>query len=113
MCFLSGQLPNVVGLTFGIIQIVLYAIYRNNKPVQDEKLPQHKGDINNNNENVAPATLSDEKQKESAPQKGDIEIGEKIKEENPKVDEKKQEQVANGDQTELNNKAGDSENCQV
>ncbi|XP_057423282.1 bidirectional sugar transporter SWEET13-like [Lotus japonicus] len=109
-------LPNVVGLTFGIIQIVLYAIYRNNKPVQDEKLPQHKGDINNNNENVAPATLSDEKQKESAPQKGDIEFGEKIKEEkqvDPKVDEKKQEQVANGDQTELNNKAGDSENCQV
>jgi len=43
--FFYGQLPNVVGLTFGIVQITLYAMYRNSKPVIDEKLPEHKGDI--------------------------------------------------------------------
>ncbi|KAK9113395.1 hypothetical protein Syun_020192 [Stephania yunnanensis] len=34
-------LPNVLGFTFGLIQMVLYAIYKNkNKIVREEKLPQ-------------------------------------------------------------------------
>lgn len=41
-------LPNFVGITFGTIQMVLYAIYRKNKPVNDQKLPEHKDDINEN-----------------------------------------------------------------
>ncbi|KAL1364494.1 hypothetical protein HN51_012681 [Arachis hypogaea] len=41
-------LPNIVGVTFGTIQMVLYCIYRKNKPVSkdnDEKLPQHNGEV--------------------------------------------------------------------
>lgn len=43
--FMCGQLPNVVGLSFGIVQMVLYAMYRKNKSVSDEKLPEHKGEV--------------------------------------------------------------------
>jgi len=46
--FFVGQLPNFVGITFGTIQMVLYAIYRKNKPVNDQKLPEHKDDNNEN-----------------------------------------------------------------
>lgn len=56
------SLPNLVGIAFGTIQMVLYAVYRNYKPsAQDQKLPENKGDI----ENVAvitTATTVDEKQ---------------------------------------------------
>ncbi|XP_057440193.1 bidirectional sugar transporter N3-like [Lotus japonicus] len=98
-------LPNVVGLAFGMIQMILYAIYRNNVPVKDEKLPEHKGEINND-KNVAP-TVSDEKQEQS------IEIVEKKEEkEDEHPNEKKQDQVAN-DKTELKKTGDDSENCQV
>ncbi|KAJ1377496.1 SWEET sugar transporter [Sesbania bispinosa] len=105
-------LPNVVGLTFGIIQMILYAMYRNNKPVQDQKLPEHKGDINN----IAPTVDEKQQQQVISPQQGDIEIGEKQPDDDEK---KKQDQVVaaqSHDQTELNNnniKTGESENCQV
>lgn len=101
--FFSGQLPNIVGLTCGTVQMVLYAMYRNNKPVKDQKLPEHKGDINNNNENV-------EKHEEVK----DIEMGEKNeekeekkeeKEEKEEKDQKKQDHEQN--QTELNIKDED------
>ncbi|KAL5192207.1 Bidirectional sugar transporter SWEET12 [Glycine soja] len=103
-------LPNVVGLTFGVIQIGLYAMYRNNKPVKDQKLPEHKGDIvDNNNESVIAPTVNGEKQEQEVkPQGGIIETGEK-KEENNKQDQqqpeenKKFDQVVH-EQTKLNNK---------
>ncbi|KAG5031891.1 hypothetical protein AAZX31_06G159300 [Glycine max] len=100
-------LPNVVGLTFGVIQIGLYAMYRNNKPIKDQKLPEHKGDIVESENVIAPTGNGEKQEQEVKPQGGDIEIGEK-KEENNKQDQqqsvenKKLDQVAH-DQTELNN----------
>ncbi|MED6205574.1 hypothetical protein PIB30_018931 [Stylosanthes scabra] len=51
-------LPNIVGVTFGTIQMVLYLIYRKNKPVavskDNEKLPQHNGEVIINDEAAAP-----------------------------------------------------------
>ncbi|KAE9604249.1 hypothetical protein Lal_00002036 [Lupinus albus] len=80
-------LPNIVGLTFGTIQMLLYALYRKNKPVKDQKLPEHEGDINN-----------EDKQEEMNPtQNRDIQIGDKK--------EEKQEEKLNieQDQTEVIN----------
>lgn len=91
--FFLGQLPNVVGLTFGVIQIVLYMMYRNNKTLKDEKLPEHKGDIDNN-ENVAPTVSAENQEQEVNPQAGVVEIGEKKEDQ---LDEEKP------DKTELNN----------
>jgi solute carrier family 50 protein (sugar transporter) len=73
-----------VGLTFGIVQITLYAMYRKSKPVNDEKLPEHKGDIIINKNEFEPT--NDEKKIDV---KVDIEIVEKKEEE----EEKKHEQV--------------------
>ncbi|OIW19920.1 hypothetical protein TanjilG_30834 [Lupinus angustifolius] len=94
------SLPNIVGLTFGTIQMILYALYRKNKPVKDQKLPEHEGDINN-----------EEKQEEMNPQNRDIEIGvkkEEKQEEKPNIEQ---------DETELNNNknndTGERVNCEV
>lgn len=86
--------------------MTLYAMYRKNKPVQDQKLPEHKGDII---ENVVVAVVTDEKKQEvSVPQPGDIEnIGEKKEEkqddQQQPEEKKKQDQVVANDKTEHNN----------
>ncbi|XP_027341976.1 bidirectional sugar transporter SWEET14-like [Abrus precatorius] len=85
-------LPNIVGITFGTIQMVLYAIYRKNTPVKDQKQPENITDENVN------TTVSGGNQGANT---GfvDIEIGEK------KQTEKKQEQGVNArDQIENNTK---------
>lgn len=77
-------------------------MYRNKKPVQDDdqkKLPEHEGDINNSiNENVVSAEKKQKQEVSSStpPDQpaGDIEIGEKIKEEKQdqqQPDEKKKQ----------------------
>ncbi|XP_020232894.1 bidirectional sugar transporter SWEET12 [Cajanus cajan] len=102
-------LPNVVGLTFGVIQIGLYAMYRNNKPSKDQKLPEHKGEIQND-ENVAPTVTGEKQEQEVNSQgEGDIEIGEKKKEE--KLDEENEKK--HDDQTELNKNTNDNDNNNV
>ncbi|XP_028766229.1 bidirectional sugar transporter SWEET12 [Neltuma alba] len=80
------SLPNFVGLAFGTIQMVLYAVYRNYKPPQDQKLPEHKGDIENGV--VATVTTVEEKQVVISQPAGDIEVGEK--KENDKQDQTEQ-----------------------
>lgn len=68
-------------------------MYRNNKTLKDEKLPEHKGDIDNN-ENVAPTVSAENQEQEVNPQAGVVEIGEKKEDQ---LDEEKP------DKTELNN----------
>ncbi|WVZ20916.1 hypothetical protein V8G54_008238 [Vigna mungo] len=121
--FFLGQLPNVVGLTFGVIQIVLYAMYRNNKTVKDEKLPEHKGEIDNN-ENPAP-TVSGETQEQVNTDAGDIEIAEKKEEkkEDTVAEEKRDKtyisnnnnnnEKNNNNNNEKNNKTEEKESCEV
>ncbi|CAK8568089.1 unnamed protein product [Lathyrus sativus] len=86
-------LPNVVGLTFGIVQITLYAIYRNSKPVNDEKLPEHKGDAVINNE-------IDAKKIEVSI---DIEIADKKEEQKDEQHEDKKEEQVSEDKIEVKN----------
>jgi len=105
--FFLGQLPNVVGLTFGVIQIVLYAMYRNNKSVKDEKLPEHKGDIGNN-ENAAPTVSGENQEQEVNPNAGDIEIGEK-KEDTLSEEKPDKTYLKNKN----NNKTEEKESCEV
>ncbi|KAI9079750.1 hypothetical protein K1719_038371 [Acacia pycnantha] len=71
------SLPNLVGIAFGTIQMVLYAVYRNHKPAaHDQKLPENKGDIEN--AVITTVTTVDEKQLVVISQPaGDIGVGEK------------------------------------
>ncbi|KAI7732305.1 hypothetical protein M8C21_010044 [Ambrosia artemisiifolia] len=39
---LNIAIPNTLGFTFGIIQIILYFLYKNKKPVIDDKIPEMK-----------------------------------------------------------------------
>lgn len=90
-----------MGITFGTIQIVLYLIYRKNKPVKDQKLPEHKDDVAND-ENVNTA-VSGENRGANATGFVDIEIGEK-KQVQEQAEKKQDQQFVNArDQTEHNN----------
>jgi solute carrier family 50 (sugar transporter) len=103
--FFYGQLPNVVGLTFGIVQITLYAMYRNSKPVIDEKLPEHKGDIVDKEiENVVvpSKTTNDEKKLEVNVDIVTVEKKEEKQDEEHDENEKKQDQVTQ-DKTKVKN----------
>ncbi|XP_028764593.1 bidirectional sugar transporter N3-like [Neltuma alba] len=99
-------LPNVVGLSFGIVQMVLYAMYRKNKPVKDEKLPEQKGEVMSENKQEATnenKNVGEEEKHEMVT----IEIGEhQKKDEEEKLQEKEQieqEQPHNKqDQTKVN-----------
>ena len=92
-----------MGITFGTIQIVLYFIYRKNKPAKDEKLPEHKDNVTN--EENANTTLSGVNQGANTVGFVDIEIGEKKGVKRVEEAGKKQDQVGNSrDQTEHNNK---------
>lgn len=89
-----------MGVTFGTIQIVLYLIYRKNKPAKDQKLPEQKDDVTNDLN--ANATVSGENKGANTGGLVDIELGEKEE----KQTEKKEDQVVNNarDQTEQNHK---------
>ncbi|KAK7291532.1 hypothetical protein RIF29_06755 [Crotalaria pallida] len=94
-------LPNIVGITFGTIQMVLYAMYRKQKPVNDQKLPEHKGDINDIENEVSAVVTNNEKKEVTPAQTVAIEIGDdgKKKEEKQVQDEPEKKQ----NQTEHNN----------
>ncbi|KAJ1411871.1 SWEET sugar transporter [Sesbania bispinosa] len=52
-------LPNIVGITFGTIQMVLYAIYMKSTPVKNQKLPEHNDELNVNTQEVIPPSVVD------------------------------------------------------
>ena len=94
--FVYGQLPNLVGIAFGTIQMVLYAVYRNHKPPKDQKLPENKGDIENGGV-ITTVTTVDERQLVMISQpSGHINMGEKMEE----IDLQNQTQQNNKSNTE-------------
>ncbi|KAI9079450.1 hypothetical protein K1719_038532 [Acacia pycnantha] len=91
-------LPNAVRISFGIVQMVLYAMYRKKKLVKDEKLQEHKGEVTNENKGEV---LNENKNVRHDPEKHEtvsIEMGDQKKkldeeEEKPReAEEKDQEQ---------------------
>ncbi|KAK4264549.1 hypothetical protein QN277_025708 [Acacia crassicarpa] len=89
-------LPNTVRVSFGIVQMVLYAKYRKNKPVEDEKLPEHKGEVTNENKGEVINENKNDRHDQEKHETVTIEMGDQKK----KLDEEEEEKPQEGEEKE-------------
>ncbi|MED6158691.1 hypothetical protein PIB30_035141 [Stylosanthes scabra] len=106
-------LPNVVGLTFGTVQMVLYAMYRNNKPLPDQKLPEHKAaDIENNaggEESVEVEKKNQKEDKEKKKQDSKVEVEVIVRNLETKKENEKEEKKEKEDNSPASHKQNQTE----